>query len=248
MSKMMKMQGVLGVALAAGLGVNAAHADVITQWNFNSVISDANTATGNPLPSTGVGTVSNVGGTTSTFANGDASGGSSDPATGDDSAYNVTSFAPQGTGNLTRGVQFNTSTVGFEDIVVNFDQRHSNTAARNVRLQYSVDGTTFVNADPFTATAGDTWFNNRTASLSSIDGVENNPLFAFRILAEFAPGTSAYAASDPTKTYGPTGTWRFDQVTINGTVPVVVPDIPEPASLALLGLGGLMVVGRRRRA
>ena len=79
------------------------NADIITQRNFNSSIPNANTGTGVVVPNIGSGTASLVGATTATVASGDANGGSTDPATGDDSGWNITSFAAQG-GNA-RGVE-----------------------------------------------------------------------------------------------------------------------------------------------
>jgi predicted extracellular nuclease len=194
----------------------ASAASTITQWNFNSNPADADPSTGIITPATGSGTASLFGGTTATFASGDAGSGSSDPATGDDSGWNSTTYAAQGAENEARGVQFNVSTVGQQNIVVTWDQRHSNTSARHVRFQYSTDGTTFTNVgNLFEATAGDTWFNNRSVDLSSIAAVNNNANFAFRIVAAFAPSTSAYVASNPSSSYGG-GTWRFDMVTVSG--------------------------------
>ncbi len=190
----------------------------ITQWNFNSPAPDANTSTGTTTPAIGTGTASLVGGTTATFASGDASGGSSDPATGDDSGWNVSTFPAQSTSPKTAGVQFSVPTTGFQNIVVSFDQRHSNTAANRAVFQYSTDGTNFTDFAAFTATAGDTWFNGRTADLTTIPAVNNNPNFAFRIVSDFAPSTTNYAPSNPTSTYGTTSTWRFDMVTVSGDV------------------------------
>jgi hypothetical protein len=70
-------------------------------------VADANTATGTTSPFVGAGSASLIGGITSSFASGDATGGSSDPATGDDSGWQTTTYAAQGAGNKTRGVQFN---------------------------------------------------------------------------------------------------------------------------------------------
>jgi len=232
------------VSLAALLVAGHVQAEVVTQWNFNSVTSDSNTGTGTTTPNIGVGTLSLVGGTTSTFASGDASGGSSDPATGDDSGFNTTTYSAQGAGNKTRGVQFNVSTLGFENVVVSYDLRHSNTSSRYELFQYSLDGISFVDYMTFDGNAGDTWFNNRTVDLSSIDGADNNASFAFRVVSTFAPGTNAYAASSPTGTYGAAGTWRFDMATVNA-----VAVVPEPETYAML-LAGLTVLGgiaRRRR-
>lgn len=84
----------LWAALLLG-GLHASAQTTVAQWNFNSTPPDANTGTGVTTPSTGSGTASLVGGTTATFASGDAGTGSTDPATGDDSGWNVTAFPAQ---------------------------------------------------------------------------------------------------------------------------------------------------------
>jgi hypothetical protein len=236
------MRSTLRSILVLSLAVTAiAKADIVTQWNFNSNPSDGNPNTGTLTPNIGTGTASLVGGTTATFASGDASGGSSDPATGDDSGWNTTTYPAQGTGDRTRGVQFSASTAGFENITINWDQRHSNTSARHVQFQYSLDGTTFTDFGTlFQGTAGDTWFNNRTIDLSSIAGANNNANFAFRMVAAFDPATSLYAPSNSGSTYGTTGTWRFDMVTLNGTA-----SVPEPGTLLLAGVTALVAGGAR---
>ena len=124
--------GMLGIAQPA-----TATTTIITQWTFNSPTPDNNTNTGTTDPAIGSGIASLVGGTTATFASGDASGGSTDPATGDDSAWNTTTYyAPQGTQDRQRGVQFAVSTVGYQNIRFSFDLRHSKRAIRKPDLWY----------------------------------------------------------------------------------------------------------------
>ncbi len=208
-----------------------AQAQTITQWNFNSVPPDASTATGSVLPSVGSGTATLVG-TSGSFASGV---GSTDPAATDNTGWGTTGYAAQGTGDRTRGVQFNLSTVGFNLISVSWDQRLSNTAARSAQFQYSLNGTTFTDFGAvLSGSPGDTWYNNRAVNLSSVAGVGNNANFAFRIVAAFEPLTSAYAPATTTSSYATTGTWRFDQVTVSA--------VPEPGTYALL-LAGLAMVG-----
>jgi len=231
------------LAAAAAVALSApVHAVIVTQWNFNSLVPDSNTSTGTTMPSTGAGIAALVGGTTATFASGDASGGSSDPATGDDSAWNTTTYAPQGTGDKTRGASFAASTVGYQDILLSFDLRHSNTASRYGAVQYTADGSTWIDVGGFDADAGgDKWYA-RSFDFSSISAADDNANFAVRVLSTFAPGTSAFAATTATSTYGASGTWRFDMVTISAA------PIPEPGTYALL-LAGLAAVGfmvRRR--
>lgn len=234
------------LALVATAGI--AQADIITQWNFNSLPNDNSASTGTLTPNLGTGTASLVGGTTATFASGDANGGSTDPLVAlpgvstNDSGWNITAFAAQGAENAGRGVQFLVSTVGFYDITVTFDQRHSNTSSRFYAGQYTVDGgANWITATTFEGTAGDTWFNNRTIDLSAVTAADNNPNFGVRVVATFAPGTSTYfgTTANTAAGYAATGTARFDMVTINGV-------IPTPGTIALAGLGGLLAARRRR--
>jgi len=231
------------LATALLLAITNVNAATVTQWNFNSIVADANTSTGTILPAFGTGTAATIGGIATSFASGDASGGSSDPAIGDDSGWQTTTYAAQGLQDKLRGVQFNVSTVGFTGVSISYDLRHSNTSSRFEQVQYSTNGSTFTDIATFDGNLGDTWFKNRNVDLSSIDGVNNNAAFAFRVVGTFAPGTFAYAASSPTGTYGPAGTWRFDMVTVSAL------PVPEPESYALM-LAGLALVGavaRRRR-
>lgn len=235
--------GACGLAASAG-------ADVITQWNFNSNPPDTSTATGTTVPNVNItapaATIALQGGVTHPGFNNGA--GSSDPAPSDNSGYQTTTYPAQGTASGTAGVAFTTSTVGWQDIVVSWDQRFSNTSSRFFEFQYTLD---FSAASPLWVTfggvrentlGGDQWLNSNQADLTGIAGVDNNANFAFRVVAVFEPGTSAYLSSrlPPQSTYAPTGTWRFDMVTVRGT------EIPTPGTMALLGLGGLVALRRRR--
>jgi MYXO-CTERM domain-containing protein len=175
-----------------------------------------------------------VGGTTSTFATGFGGTGTF--------ALNTSTYAVQGTGDRTRGVQFSGSTAGYDSITLTWNERHSNTSANTVAVFASVDGTNWTEVQVFTFTpaasgTGDTWYQ-RSVSLSA--AYANAANFGFRVLAAFNPGTSGYLASRSTSVYGTASTLRFDDVTISGNV------VPAPGAAALVGLAGL--ISRRRRA
>ncbi len=188
---------------------------VITQWTFEGDVL---------TPSTGNGTAVNTGGTSSTFASGFVAG----------RGWNTAAYPAQNTNSGTAGVRFSVATDGYSNIIIEWNQRHSNTSANMVRLKYSLDGSTWIDfqADEsnatnlsgttsagfdngrFVANAGNVWFS-RSANLGAIAGANNNPAFAVEIVSEFADGSN-YVASNLTSTYGPSGTWRFDDVTFKG--------------------------------
>jgi endonuclease/exonuclease/phosphatase family metal-dependent hydrolase len=202
----------------ATLTVISTTPNVIAQWNFNSPTPDANNATGTTIPSLGSGTASLVGGATATFATGDTT---HDPDGGtDNSGWNTATYPAQGTANKTRGVQFNVSTVGRQNIVIAWSSEAPNTGSRYTRLKYSTNGIDFV--DFPTAVTNITSFTAKTNSLAAVPDVNNNPNFTFRILAEFestAINTSNtnYDSGNPTGSYGAAGSVRYDMVTVLGS-------------------------------
>ncbi|MBK9301390.1 MAG: choice-of-anchor I family protein [Bacteroidetes bacterium] len=194
-----------------------------TIWNFNNLTA---------LPSTGSGTLTNIGGTTFTYASGAVSGGSSDTAVVNN-AYNTTGYAPQNTAPKTAGIQVAVSTVGFQNIQFRFDQRLSNTACNTYVVQYTTDITApvpvWIDAQVFTFTpapsgTGDVWYNLRNTDLSAITALDDNPNVGFRIVSDYDPIAGTYLAARSTSSYSPSGTSRFDMITVSGES--LIPPVP----------------------
>jgi len=214
---------------------SSASAAVVTQWTFNTS-NAALTLT----PYIGTGTASYVGGTA---PNGTGIAGGWDVDTTAvapvvNNRWSMLTFPTASAASGTAGAQFAVSTAGYQNVVITFGLRNSNTSSKYAQLQYSTNGTNFADFGNVIEGTGDL-FTNVSRDLSALTSTNNNSTFAFRVVSVFAPGTSAYAATKSTSTYGTAGTYGFDLVTVNGTA------IPSPGAVALLGLAGL--VARRRR-
>ncbi len=130
------------------------------------------------------------------------------------------------------GFQFNTSTVGFKNIFLSWQERHSATASGYMRIQYSTNGTDFIDGDVLHETL--VQYNYASSDLSGKPGVSDNPNFAFRIVSEFessAAGTTNtnYVATTSTSAYGPGasgGTVRVDLMTVLGDPTSTLGPIP----------------------
>ncbi len=231
---------------AAGLLALSAQATTVTQWDFNGATLAALAVPSTTLTSANA---SLVGGVSGTVASGS---GSTDTATTNNS-LNTSTYAAQGAGDLTRGVRFDMSTVGFENLVFSFDQRNSATAAVNTALLYTLDSIAatpvWLQATVFTmpSASSGSFLKGISFDFSSVAGVSNNANFAVELLATFASSTSSYAPTVSTSTYGAGGTIRYDMVTLSGTAISPVPE-PETLSLLLAGLGCVGMVVRRRAA
>ena len=219
-------RGLLATSLATLCMTAAAFSQTITQWNFNSNPPDASTSTGSLVPSTGTGTLTLIGGTTSTFAG----GAPTDPAASDNSAINTAGYPAQSAGSGTGGIKFAVSTVGKNNVMVTYDQRLSNTASSWWRFEYTTDGTNFVTTGLTDAGSGPGVYQFPVANvvagsfaptyswnLTSVAAVNNNGNFAFRVVSIFDPSNNATYTGANTQTgsaYGHAGTSRFDMVTV----------------------------------
>lgn len=219
------------VALALLFTCNSWGQATIAQWNFNG--ADAASVPGggsSPLVSVGTGTAALIGGSTGAFSAGNASVGTTETEpTATNFGWQTAGYAPAGTDNKIRGVQYNVSTVGQAGIVLKFEQRLSNSASNTYVVFYTADRTAaspvWVEAQTFTFTpaatgTGDTWYNGRTVDVSAITALDNNPNVAFKIVSAFDPIVGDYVAARSSNVYsaGTGGTVRYDMVTITSNV------------------------------
>ncbi len=194
------MRKCLSVPLA-GLVAASAPAATIALWDFNSPSSDSDHATGTLSPAWGVGSAVLVGGVTASFT---ASNGSSDPNPTDNSNWRITSWPAQGSQNKQNGIRVNVGTVGYRNITLSWDLRNSNTASKYARLQYTTNGTKFLDFLVITM-PNETWINSQSASFAGVPGIHGNSKFGVRFVTEFeltAPGTgtNGYVPARPTST------------------------------------------------
>ena len=163
-------------------------------WNFN--LSTLN-------PSSGSGTLTFVGGCGSpTYIN---NSGTQALAFADFPAVNV--------GSGTAGIQFTTSTVGYDGISISFDTYGGNPSSKWQEYQYTIDGTNWIILGNNNGSLNGNWAN---VTLSFPVTCNNNPDFAFRVVSIFNPsGGTQYEAVTGGGYNGSNGKWYFDNVGVS---------------------------------
>ena len=265
---------------------------VFTQWTFDNLTNG--TATTSPAASTGSGTASSVGMT--------ATGGpyATANATGPDTS-NIDNVVGTDTGSVdglanntatannmwrivgtngwnsgaaigTQGAQFLTSTAGEQNIVAAFDIYVTAQGESSFQAQYTINGTTWINA-PLTYAgaaiagngAGSVTTNSTNASIvtgtyfqasaaggdTQFDGFQVNLSGVTAVnndpnfglrIVNAATGTAVTNVKTLGALNNTSGNWRLDDVTFEGTA------IPEPSTWALiLGSFALAIAAWRRR-
>jgi hypothetical protein len=187
----------------------------LARWDFNATNTLAVAA---PDPSAGTGSASLLNGASAAFTSGTFSDPAGAPGAAN-SGWNSSSYPPQGTSNKTAGVQFQVSTLGYQDILLAWEQKHSDTASKYTRLQYTTDGSNFIDGDLFTMPSTNNSWVFYVSDLSSRAGVNNNPNFAFRIVSEWeatAVGNNNSNYVGSVTAYSTGGTIRFDLMSVFG--------------------------------
>jgi hypothetical protein len=226
----------------------SSEAQVITQWNFDSLAVPNTAGTTPPTPTSGS-YLADVGTGLLTAVHASGSTVWSTPVgNGSAKAFSSNNW---GVGDY---YQFEVSTVGFSDINIGFMQNGSNTGPSSFKVQYSTDGTTFTDFATYsiptvTLNTAITWNANTYNSastlyfdLSAVTALNNAATVYFRLTDN---GTASINGS----TVGTGGTSRVDTFTVSEGHVDIAP-IPEPGSVAMvtIGLGAVLFVMRRRRA
>jgi hypothetical protein len=107
--------------------------------------------------------------------------------------------------------QAQVSTLGYQNIIVTFDQYSSGTGPGNFYLAYSTDGVNFTQFGDIYTVAASAW-TSYTNDLSAIDAITNQPVVYFRLVD--ANNTSAGGG-----TVGTSGTDRIDNFGVAGINP-----------------------------
>jgi len=237
--------------LASLSGVKAA--STLSAWTFDNDVIGINSGPSPSTTLTGPGTASVLGmantyNNTNSLSNPDvqsltgSSTGTTEPngwrirgnsATPGNRGNGWSTNAPIGT----QGAQFTGSTFGYHQIVVSFDVNATTDAEANLQVQYTMNGSNWVNATiTSVGSSGATiqintssantvlgsyvqlvsgWNNQITADLTGLSAVDNNKNFAIRLVnASTGPdcvGTTGAVYNNTS------GNWTFDNVAIQGT-------------------------------
>lgn len=205
------------LAACAALCVSSAvRADVLAHWTFEVTVP---TTAGPHAAEAG-----DVGGQATGFHTSTATVYSNPVGNGSLESFSSNNWS---TGDY---YQFQTSTLGYHSIAVQWDQTRSSTGPGTFDLQWSDDGVNFL-----------TLLDDYNIDAISWSSLTYNPLSTYgpiELPAAANNKANVYIRMTSQVTSASAGTNRIDDVIITGV-------IPEPTSLALLALGGVLL--RRRR-
>ena len=157
--------------------------------------------------------------------------------------------APQ----YTQGAQFMVSTMGYYNIVFQYDWYTTAQGVRNLQAQYTTDGSTWTNVGPIqVAQSGGGYSNQIVINFPAlgISTVNNNSSFGVRLVSAYDPiytgtGEPTYTsatpgANSPVILNNTSGNWRFDEINVLGTASVATPLPVAPATTGLTNPDGLL--------
>jgi hypothetical protein len=139
----------------------------------------------------------------------------------------TTNYPAQGENPGQAGIVVSVPTTGYQNIVVKFDVRWSNTASKFLAVEYTTDGgANWTRARVLEARRGDRWHGDTETNggygalveldLSGDSAVNDNAQFAFRVVTIFDPNTGQYTAAQSGSNYSTLGTLRYDLIEILG--------------------------------
>jgi hypothetical protein len=226
-------------------------------WDFNGS-EFTNTALNpscvvNPTPYLGVGAASPVGSCNTPGSSPFIATTSGDPNDGMGFTSHLppwswgTQSYPLTGGNKQNGIQFNFSTAGAKNIKVYYESRVSPTASDYERLQYTTNGTDWIDYPTSTTFGGIAGVGSGgwlpfSYDLTGFPGAANNPSFGLRVVTEYQ-SSATYGISGNTNyigtanSYGAAGTVTYDLLTVtaeaitNNNLPPVISAFPDTNTL-----------------
>ena len=179
-------------------------------WDFNGNLKFTN-----PPPAQGIGTA--------TFTNCTAFSNYNASALdyGDqNNGWGTATYPAAAVSNKTAGVCFNVNTLGAKNVTITYDTRATQTASKYERLQFTTNGTDFIDYPVSSGFIQNVNFESRAFSLAGFPGVANNANFAVRIVTEFE-STARYGMTNNAQytgnggNYATSGTVTYDIVNIS---------------------------------